>query len=1187
MARYDHLPLWHAALKTAVAIKRAQTNFFFLTFPFREFPIMLRRIFPLALLAATLPALAVQTCPANNVLSTPTIDFTDNGDGTVTHSKTGLTWQRCLVGQTWSGSTCTGSASAMNWSAALQAGAGSSLAGQSDWRLPNIKELRSIVESGCYSPAINSTLFPNDPGGWTWSSTSYATSPDFAWLVGFYVGYANSVYEPYSGYARLVRSGQLLGDFDMQGSSQPWLSALFARQAGVTPSTVVTSSPITLTGLTTSTGISVSGGSYSVNGVAYTTTPGAVKNGDVITLQHMASADSLTRVSIGGTDLDFRSTTDPADTSPDPFDLISKNNADISVRYESSYAQIKGVNTSVLVSVSSGCQWTSSTGVGYTYGEYGPWTQSAKTVEYGQSMKMRCYAPALPGQVSVGGLTVGDFTAYFAIRTSGLDTTPPVFVNKEVAALTESTATLAVISDEDATGYWLVLPANAASPSLAQVKAGQDASNVPVVLSGNGALSTVTRKTFNLGVLAPSTAYKVYFAASDPAGNDTAVQVLSFSTTADMTAPILSAVGVSSTSSSGATLSITSAETATGYWVVLPSAAGAPSVTQVKAGQDGSSAAASFAGNAAMVAATAKSFTVSGLTASTAYKLYFVARDTAGNDTTVQTVSFSTSAAVTVPGAPTSVSASAGNGQATVSFTAPASNGGSAILGYTVVSNPAGGVDAQADGTATTHTVTGLTNGTPYTFTVTARNTAGSSSASSASSGVTPSAPVVYVPPADPAPAPTPAPTEINVGGGALTISGGLPVRIGSDSVGAALTMNSAAPVTFTLNGSDISVQASVGSVLTVKQISVGGKDVLVLALTQGSVSLTATQAGQALLALGDMLLQAGSAGTVISAGSGQVAVSSGSLILAGNAFAALKDGTLYAGEVAKLNAAGKISSIRLGSADGSGTLAGDALALSGQATGLTLQAVITRLGGKVGRLPDGLEKAVATALGGSGAQNAGGTLVVAGSPPRHLLPLGDITVDTDVADGASITADGLTRAAKNGVVVTLAPAPRDLNQFAKDLAQAVPGATLTLRDGGVLVLRLSGSDYVVRLAAEVGSSNAVAGDQAAFASSEGVLRYRDGQGGQQALYPAFLNYPATLSLLESLSSGVGAAANADGSISVKLGADRFTLIPDLALAPLGTKNITHVLGGQKWWLGEDGRVYLNGSGGVQGVEIK
>jgi hypothetical protein len=93
---------------------------------------------------------------------------------------------------------------------------------------------------------------------------------------------------------------------------------------------------------------------------------------------------------------------------------------------------------------------------------------------------------------------------------------------------------------------------------------------------------------------------------------------------------------------------------------------------------------------------------------------------------------------VVVPSAPQGVSAVAGNAQATVVFNAPSSNGGAAITGYTVTSSPAGGTDADGGTTALTHTITGLSNGVVYTFTVTADNSAGTGQVSAASNPVTP-----------------------------------------------------------------------------------------------------------------------------------------------------------------------------------------------------------------------------------------------------------------------------------------------------------------------------------------------------------------------------------------------------------------------------------------------------------------
>lgn len=106
------------------------------------------------------------------------------------------------------------------------------------------------------------------------------------------------------------------------------------------------------------------------------------------------------------------------------------------------------------------------------------------------------------------------------------------------------------------------------------------------------------------------------------------------------------------------------------------------------------------------------------------------------------TFSSVTPTAPEVPSSPTIGTATAGNGQATVTFTPPVSDGGSPITGYTVVSSPAGGVDTNAGSTGLSHVITGLTNGQAYTFTVVATNAAGTSSASASSNSITPTAPV-------------------------------------------------------------------------------------------------------------------------------------------------------------------------------------------------------------------------------------------------------------------------------------------------------------------------------------------------------------------------------------------------------------------------------------------------------------
>jgi putative cell wall-binding protein len=95
-------------------------------------------------------------------------------------------------------------------------------------------------------------------------------------------------------------------------------------------------------------------------------------------------------------------------------------------------------------------------------------------------------------------------------------------------------------------------------------------------------------------------------------------------------------------------------------------------------------------------------------------------------------------APATVSDAPTNVTAVAGDSSATVSWTPPANSGGSAITGYEVTTSPGGKV--QAMGSVTSTRITGLTNGTGYSFTVVALNGVGRSPASARSNTVTPTA---------------------------------------------------------------------------------------------------------------------------------------------------------------------------------------------------------------------------------------------------------------------------------------------------------------------------------------------------------------------------------------------------------------------------------------------------------------
>ena len=131
-------------------------------------------------------------CLATKVVAN-TDTWVANGDGTVTDVASGLIWQQ------QDDSIARTQANAITYCQEL------SLAGNNNWRLPNIKELTSIVDYRAENPSIDAAAFPNTTSSGYWSASNRASSLSAAWAVDFFRGLVLSGIKTSGLYVRCVR----------------------------------------------------------------------------------------------------------------------------------------------------------------------------------------------------------------------------------------------------------------------------------------------------------------------------------------------------------------------------------------------------------------------------------------------------------------------------------------------------------------------------------------------------------------------------------------------------------------------------------------------------------------------------------------------------------------------------------------------------------------------------------------------------------------------------------------------------------------------------------------------------------------------------------------------------------------------------------------------------------------------
>ena len=126
--------------------------------------------------------------------------FSRNANGVVTDSRTNLEWQDDY-------SDNSNNIKKTTWQSVIDYCEDLNLDSKSDWRLPNLNELTSLVDDTRSNPSINSS-FQNTNSYYYWSSTSFSSNNDTAWIVLFVDGLQSNSTKDSNLYVRCVRAGQ-------------------------------------------------------------------------------------------------------------------------------------------------------------------------------------------------------------------------------------------------------------------------------------------------------------------------------------------------------------------------------------------------------------------------------------------------------------------------------------------------------------------------------------------------------------------------------------------------------------------------------------------------------------------------------------------------------------------------------------------------------------------------------------------------------------------------------------------------------------------------------------------------------------------------------------------------------------------------------------------------------------------
>ena len=191
----------------------------------------------------------------------------------------------------------------------------------------------------------------------------------------------------------------------------------FTNVVGAALSTIYTSNPVSIFGINTGAPISVSGGTYNIDGGAFTSTAGTIVNGQIARVQNTSSSiggtSTSTTLIIGGVSSTFTvTTTGSPDTTPDAFIFADQNDVPLSSTITSNAITVSGINAAASISVTGG-----------TYSiNGGAYTSATGSVTNGQTVSVQHTSSATSSTGTNTTLTIGGVSDVFRSFTGGAST---------------------------------------------------------------------------------------------------------------------------------------------------------------------------------------------------------------------------------------------------------------------------------------------------------------------------------------------------------------------------------------------------------------------------------------------------------------------------------------------------------------------------------------------------------------------------------------------------------------------------------------------------------------------------------------------------------------------------------------------------------------------------------------------